>query len=310
MDAVIIEGLTKKYNSFTALDNLNLKIKSNMIVGYLGPNGAGKTTTIKILTNLIRATNGKVYIDNVDVAEDPKQALSNVGVVAETPEFYPYLTPRETLSYLGKVRGMDREYIKKRNKEVMEEVKLMEWMDQRIGKFSRGMKQRLAIAQAFLHEPQILIFDEPASGLDPRGLIEVREIIKRQKKENRTIFMSSHLLHEVQEVCDKLALLNFGKLIAYDDVDNLSKLTIIKKIEVKTHSALTPDQITRIKNLTNVENVQRRDANTFVIEFEGDDAVKADLLNDMQELGLKVVSFKSEGTDLENIYMSMIKESR
>lgn len=310
MDAVIIEGLTKKYNSFTALDNLNLKIKSNMIVGYLGPNGAGKTTTIKILTNLIRATNGKVYIDNVDVAEDPKQALSNVGVVAETPEFYPYLTPRETLSYLGKVRGMDREYIKKRNKEVMEEVKLMEWMDQRIGKFSRGMKQRLAIAQAFLHEPQILIFDEPASGLDPRGLIEVREIIKRQKKENRTIFMSSHLLHEVQEVCDKLALLNFGKLIAYDDVGNLSKLTIIKKIEVKTHSALTPDQITRIKNLTNVENVQRRDANTFVIEFEGDDAVKADLLNDMQELGLKVVSFKSEGTDLENIYMSMIKESR
>jgi ABC-2 type transport system ATP-binding protein len=310
MDAVIIEGLTKKYNSFTALNNLNLKIKSNMIVGYLGPNGAGKTTTIKILTNLIRATNGKVYIDNVDVAEDPKQALSNVGVVAETPEFYPYLTPRETLSYLGKVRGMDREYIKKRNKEVMEEVKLTEWMDQRIGKFSRGMKQRLAIAQAFLHEPQILIFDEPASGLDPRGLIEVREIIKRQKKENRTIFMSSHLLHEVQEVCDKLALLNFGKLIAYDDVDNLSKLTIIKKIEVKTHSALTPDQITRIKNVTNVENVQRRDANTFVIEFEGDDAVKADLLNDMQELGLKVVSFKSEGTDLENIYMSMIKESR
>ncbi len=310
MDAIIIEGLTKKYNSFTALDNLSLKIQSNTVVGYLGPNGAGKTTTIKILTNLIKATEGRVYIDNIDVAEDPKRALSNIGVIAETPEFYPYLTPRETLSYLGKIRGMDREYIKIRNKEILEEVNLTEWMDQRIGKFSRGMKQRLAVAQAFLHEPQILILDEPASGLDPRGLIEVREIIKRQKKENKTILMSSHLLYEVQEVCDKLALLNFGKLIAYDDVDNLSKLTIINKMEVKTHNALTPNQIMKIKKLKNVKNVQQRDANTFVFEFEGDEVIKADLLNDLQKLDLKIVSFKSEGTDLEKIYMSMIKESK
>ena len=310
MDAVIIEGLTKKYNSFTALDNLSLKIRSNTVVGYLGPNGAGKTTTIKILTNLIKATEGRVYIDNIDVAEDPKRALSNIGVIAETPEFYPYLTPRETLSYLGKIRGMDKEYIKIRNKEILEEVNLTEWMDQRIGKFSRGMKQRLAVAQAFLHEPQILILDEPASGLDPRGLIEVREIIKRQKKENKTILMSSHLLYEVQEVCDKLALLNFGKLIAYDDVDNLSKLTIINKMEVKTHNALTPNQIMKIKKLKNVKNVQQRDANTFVFEFEGDEVIKADLLNDLQKLDLKIVSFKSEGTDLEKIYMSMIKESK
>jgi energy-coupling factor transporter ATP-binding protein EcfA2 len=143
----------------------------------------------------------------VDVTKDPKAALAGVGAVVETPEFYPYLTPKETLAYLGELRGMSKEDIDRRSKEVLETVKMTEWADKRIGKFSKGMKQRIAIAQAILHEPPVIILDEPTSGLDPRGMVEVREILMELKKADYTVFMSSHLLNEVQEVCTDVALI-------------------------------------------------------------------------------------------------------
>jgi ABC-2 type transport system ATP-binding protein len=196
-EAIITENLTKNFGNFTAVNELNLRIEHGVCVGFLGPNGAGKTTTIKILTSMLRATKGNAYIEGVDVATDPKGALSRVGSVVETPEFYPYLTPVETLTYLGKIRGVDSRTLPGRIEQVIEEVRLQNWKDKRIGKFSKGMKQRLAIAQSLLHEPPILILDEPTSGLDPRGMVEVREIIKLLKGAGRTIFMSSHLLFEV-----------------------------------------------------------------------------------------------------------------
>jgi len=197
-----LQQLTKTFGPIRAVDNLSLKVPAGVTVGFLGPNGAGKTTTIKILTNLISATSGKAFIEGIDVISKPKEAMKNVGAVVETPEFYPYLTPDETLSYLGRIRGMSAAEIKKRSGEVLDQVKLSEWRTTRVGKFSKGMKQRLAIAQALLHEPEVLILDEPTSGLDPRGMVEVREIIRSLKRQQYTIFMSSHLLGEVQEVCD------------------------------------------------------------------------------------------------------------
>jgi ABC-2 type transport system ATP-binding protein len=176
------------------VDDLTMSVPEGVTVGFLGPNGAGKTTTIKILTHLISATGGKAYLHGVDVVRHPKQALGHVGAVVETPEFYPYLTPTETLAYLGRIRGMHSNEIKKRTDELLHMVKLDEWRSTRIGKFSKGMKQRLAIAQAILHEPDILILDEPTSGLDPRGMVEVRELIRTLKRQHYTIFISSHLL--------------------------------------------------------------------------------------------------------------------
>ncbi len=175
VEPISIQNLTKEFNGFRAVDNLTLTVKKGSFVGFLGPNGAGKTTTIKILTNLLGTTSGSAFLNGVDVTKDPKDALASVGAVVETPEFYPYLTPRETLAYLGELRGMRKEEIKTRTDEVLKTVKMEDWADKRIGKFSKGMKQRIAIGQAILHKPELIILDEPTSGLDPRGMIEVHE---------------------------------------------------------------------------------------------------------------------------------------
>ncbi len=164
VEPIVIQKLTKDFNGFKAVDNLDLVVKKSTFMGFLGPNGAGKTTTIKILTDLLSATSGSAELNGFDVTKEPKTALAQIGAVVETPEFYPYLTPNETLAYLGELRGMSKEDIQRRSKEVLETVKMTEWADKRIGKFSKGMKQRVAIAQAILHEPCIIILDEPTSG--------------------------------------------------------------------------------------------------------------------------------------------------
>ena len=309
-EAIITENLTKSFGNFTAVNELNLRIEHGVCVGFLGPNGAGKTTTKKILTSMLRATKGNAYIEGVDVKTDPKGALSRVGSVVETPEFYPYLTPVETLTYLGKIRGIESNRLQERIEHVIGDVRLQDWKDKRIGKFSKGMKQRLAIAQALLHEPPILILDEPTSGLYPRGMVEVREIIKLLKGEGRTIFMSSHLLFEVQEVCDKIAMINKGRLLTYDAIDNLAMLADVVKIEVQILSPITPEQVKSIQEISMVKNMVVYNPSLFVVELEGREPEKADLLSNLQDIeGIKMTSFRTVGTALENLYMSMISDS-
>jgi ABC-2 type transport system ATP-binding protein len=309
-EAIITENLTKNFGNFTAVNELNLRIEHGVCVGFLGPNGAGKTTTIKILTSMLRATKGNAYIEGVDVETDPKGALSRVGSVVETPEFYPYLTPVETLTYLGKIRGVASQSLPERIKQVIEEVRLQDWKDKRIGKFSKGMKQRLAIAQSLLHEPPILILDEPTSGLDPRGMVEVREIIKLLKGAGRTIFMSSHLLFEVQEVCDKVAMINRGQLLKYDKIENLAMMADVVKIEVQILSPITPEQVKSIQEINMVKNMIVYNPNLFVVELEGKEPEKANLLSNLQRIdGIMVTSYRTVGTALENLYMSMISDS-
>ncbi len=219
-EPIVIENLSKYYNRFLALDNLSLRVMANENVGLLGPNGAGKSTTLKILCGLLRPSSGRAYIDAIDVVEKPEQALSRIGAIVETPEFYSFLTPEETLSYLGRIRGMRGDDLRSRIKEVISLVGLEEWAAVKIEKFSRGMKQRLGLAQALLHDPPILILDEPALGLDPRGVVEFREIIEGVGKE-KTVFFASHQLIEVAQICNKVALIDGGRLLAYDDIAQL-----------------------------------------------------------------------------------------
>ena len=221
-ESIVIEGLSKYYDSFLALDNLSLKVKKNEDIALLGPNGAGKTTTLKLLCGLLHPSSGTAYINGVNVMEERERAISKVGAMLETPEFYPFLTPNETLSYLGRLRGMSGQELKSRIDEVIKLVRLEGWAKVRIGKFSRGMKQRLALAQALLHDPPILILDEPALGLDPRGMMEVRAILKKAKKE-KTILLASHLITEVVQVCDKVALIDHGHLLVYDSIPRLKR---------------------------------------------------------------------------------------
>jgi len=221
-EAIVIEDLTKYYGGFLALDNFSLKIEENEDVALLGPNGAGKTTAIKILCGLLRPSSGTAYIEGINVVEERELALSKVGAIVETPEFYPYLTAEENLGYLGGLRGMRGRGLKSRINEVIKLIRLEGWAKVKIEKFSRGMKQRLAVAQALLHDPPILILDEPALGLDPRGMMEVRKIFKEARKE-KTVFYASHLLTEVAQVCAKVAIIDHGRLRVYDSVARLRR---------------------------------------------------------------------------------------
>ena len=214
--------MSKYYNKFLALDNLSLEIGENENVGLLGPNGAGKSTTLKILCGLLRPSSGVAHIDGINVLEKPEQALSRIGAVVETPEFYPFFTPEETLSYLGRLRGMRGDRLRRRIEEVTDLVGLKDWATVKVEKFSRGMKQRLAVAQALLHDPPILILDEPALGLDPRGVVEFREIIEEVGKE-KTVFFASHQLVEVAQICKTVAIIDHGRLLAYDDITELER---------------------------------------------------------------------------------------
>ncbi len=309
-EPIVIEGLTKSFDGFIAVDNLSLRVEKNTFLGFLGPNGAGKTTTIKMLTNLIRATSGKAYLNGVDIIADPKAALSDVGAVVETPEFYPYLTPVETFEYLGRIRGMGMDDIKRRTEEVLEIVKMDVERDKKIGEFSKGMKQRIAIGQAIFHEPSIIIFDEPTSGLDPRGRVEVRELLHELKRQNYTMFMSSHLLNDVQDICDNIAMMNNGRLINRMSVEELGTIQNVTRMLVRVLDPVSSETIGDIRSYEGVEMVDALAEKRFAIDFKGDDVKRHGLLEHIESLGLRVVVFKDSGNAVETYYLSQIKESR
>jgi ABC-2 type transport system ATP-binding protein len=222
-NAISIKGLTKTFGDITAVDNLTLDIPKGSAFAFLGPNGAGKSTTLKILTSLIKPTSGEAHFFNIDAFEEPHEALLQIGAVVESAEFYPSLTPSETLDYFGRLRGMNSDKISRNSNKFLKLVGLDNWSDKKIGTFSRGMKQRLAIAQALLHEPPILLLDEPTFGLDPRGMVEIRNVFKDLTKEGKTIFFSSHLIGEIEEICDTLAIIDKGQVLFSDTMKNLMK---------------------------------------------------------------------------------------
>ncbi|MGI5964263.1 MAG: ABC transporter ATP-binding protein [Candidatus Methanomethylophilaceae archaeon] len=305
-----IINLTKRYGSFVAVDNLNLKIKQNSFTGFLGPNGAGKSTTLKILTNLSRATSGEVYLNGTNVAENPKKALSGVGTVVETPEFYDYLTPDEIFRYIGEVLGMKSESIKTQTSEILEKVKMTEWADKKIGTFSKGMRQRISLGLSLLDDPSVIILDEPTSGLDPRGTAEMREILKnlRSGSDGLTILMSSHMLYEVSDLCDRVAMINHGKLLLHDDLDAVLSESGIRKIAVKTCRDIDT-ALSRIRGAENVIKAEIRDTEIHV-ELEGDRETQCAFMKALADMDIGVYSISQDVNTLEQKYLEMIKESR
>ena len=181
MPSIEAINLTKQYGAFKAVSDLNLKIEGAKCVGFLGPNGAGKTTTLKMFTDLIRPSSGHALINGINVHTSKKAALASVASLIETPEIYPSLTPREALTMIAELRGVPPAETKKRIEEAVLEVHMDEWIDKRVGRFSKGMKQRICIASTLLSDPRILLLDEPTTGLDPRGMSEVRDIVKSLK---------------------------------------------------------------------------------------------------------------------------------
>ncbi len=306
-------GLTKRYGTFTALDNLNLNIEGSKCVGFLGPNGAGKTTTLKLFTDLIRATSGEALINGVNVHTQKKKALESVGTLIETPEIYPSLTPREALAMVAEIRGVPPAERGKRIDEVTSEVRMGAWLDGRVGKFSKGMKQRINIAAALLSDPRIFLLDEPTMGLDPRGMSEVRDIVKSLKGKQRLIFMSSHLLGEVTDVCDEVAMIDHGKLLVYDTLPNVTSMFSGGEgvVEVGLLQPLEAGVNDRIASgVPGVTSVERVDDRKMRIRFKGGPPAQERILSYIVGIKLGVVSYKPASSALEDVYLNLIKESK
>lgn len=219
------ENLSKKYGKHLAVDNMNIEVYEGETIGLVGPNGAGKTTTIKMIAKLLRPTEGRILIRNYqgkmqDLQHNSKNLIKR-GFLIDVPFFYADMTAYQHLEYFASSQHYPEEKIDERIDELLDLFKLSDWKHEKVKSFSKGMRQKLGIIQSILVDPQIIILDEPQSGLDPKARIEIRQIIKTLRNEGKTIFVASHMLHEISEVCDRIALLNHGQIIAFDTIDNL-----------------------------------------------------------------------------------------
>jgi ABC-2 type transport system ATP-binding protein len=219
-----LNNLTKVYRGFRAVDNLNLEIKKGVVFGFLGPNGAGKTTTIKMMAGVLKPTEGQVLIDGIDISHDPSEAKRRIGFVPDQPFVYEKLTGREFLQFVAGLYGLNHSQSLNGNiTRLLELFELSHWSDELIESFSHGMKQRLIMCSALLHEPKVIVVDEPMVGLDPKAARLVKDIFRNQAQKDRTIFMATHSLEVAQEVCQEIAIIQAGKIIATGTAEDLKR---------------------------------------------------------------------------------------
>jgi ABC-2 type transport system ATP-binding protein len=302
-------GVTKRFGSFTAVSQLDLAIEGTKCVGFLGPNGAGKTTTLKLLTDMIFPTAGECFINGISVQKDRKRALTDAGVLIESPEIYPSLTPNEALEMVADLRGVPVRDRRERIRTVLAEVKMSDWADQKVGRFSKGMKQRINIASALVHDPQVVILDEPSTGLDPRGMAEVRNIVRDLKKSDRLIFMSSHILSEVTEICDEVALIDHGKLLFYDTLENVTSRFSNGQgsVDVAFARPVPAEAVSgQIGKLPGVTGITPLSTDRLRILFQGGRPTQEKLLEGLVGLHLGVISLTESESALEEVYLSKI----
>jgi ABC-2 type transport system ATP-binding protein len=228
---ISIEGVTKLYGSLPAISNLDLQVARGEFFGYLGPNGSGKTTTIKSIIGLVRPTKGRILVDGIDVAEDPIAVRSIIGFVPDTPFIYGKLTARDFLRFVGGLYRMEKEDMESRIEWLAVTFQMADWIDRRTEEYSHGMKQKVVMAAALLHRPKLLIVDEPMVGLDPQSARLVKDMLVLIREHGATVFMSSHDLSVVQELCQRVAILSKGSIVAEGALEDL-----LKKAEMEGES--------------------------------------------------------------------------
>ena len=216
-----VQHLTKRYGPFTAVDDVSFKVEKGEILGFLGPNGAGKTTTMRVLTGYMPATDGKALVAGYDVFDQPIEAKRRTGYLPETPPLYPDMTVRDYLTFVARIKGVPRQERKARVETVMERTRVADMAKRHCGKLSKGYKQRVGLAQAMIHKPDVLILDEPTAGLDPKQIIETRQLIKELAGDH-TIILSTHILPEVSQTCQRVVIINKGRVVAVDTPENLT----------------------------------------------------------------------------------------
>ncbi len=311
---ITVEHLTKCYGDFMAVDDLSFEIEEGHVYGFLGPNGAGKSTTMNIITGCLSATEGHIRIDQYDIFEEPGKAKGLIGYLPEQPPLYLGESPEEYLHFVGEAKGLRGDVLKRQIEEVMDQVGIQEVRHRRISNLSKGYKQRVGIAQALLGNPKVIILDEPTVGLDPLQIIEIRDLIKKLG-ETHTVIFSSHILSEVQTICDEILIINKGKLVAFDTPGNLEKQLVAPNAIALTAEAL-PDEAAHIlagvEHITEVTFQEPEEGRTVIkVQTDWDDiyAVSRSLFLAFARAEKPLLEMSLKKASLEAIFLELTEDT-
>jgi ABC-2 type transport system ATP-binding protein len=297
--------LTKRYDGIVAVDGLDLEIRSGEIFGLLGPNGSGKTTTILMILGLTEPTEGQVRVLGFDPLTQPLQVKSRVGYLPDSVGFYDELSARENLSYIAKLNGLPRTEAHRRIAELLERMGLVEVADRRVATLSRGMRQRLGLAEVLLKRPQVIILDEPTVGLDPEAARQFLETIRGLKEEGITIMLASHLLHQVQAVCDRVGLFHEGKMVLCGTVKELAEQVLGGAYRIRLR-AEGEDLSEELSGLAEVVAVKQESPGEYLIEARSD--LRSQLAQKVLAAGGRLLSLSLEEPSLDEVYAHYFEE--
>ena len=298
-------GLTKYYGQNCAVKNLTFNAKKGEILGFLGPNGAGKTTTMRILTGFMPPSSGTVTIGGFDVIDQSLEVRRMVGYLPESVPLYQDMRVYDYLKFMGQLRKLDD--LDAHVEKVLEEVDMLERADSYISKLSKGMRQRVGLAQALIHEPEVLILDEPTIGLDPAQIIEVRKLIKQIGKE-KTIMLSTHILSEAQQICDRVLIINRGELVAEDSPENLQQ-KILGKRKVTVQLAGDPQKaLPYLQKIEEISSATINEKGMLVLESSGEVDIRPRVIATLTNAQQDILEIYSESLNLEDIFLELTKE--
>ena len=302
-----VEHLTKSYGNSTAVSDISFTINKGEIVGFLGPNGAGKTTTMRIITGYLPATSGAVRVAGFDVAEQSLEVRKRIGYLPETPPLYPEMTIRSYLHFIAQIKGVASGDIKKRTEYAMEATALSDRSEDLIKRLSRGYKQRVGIAQAIVHDPDVVILDEPTNGLDPNQIIEVRNLINSLAGEH-TIILSTHILPEVEETCQRVVIINKGVIVAEDTPQNLSKQRTGSErthLLVKGDTEAVHTSLASIEGVTSVEANPKNGLLAITVENKTGVDLRSQIAAKVVTGGFELYELNSESLSLEDVFRQL-----
>ena len=309
---VVVDRLTKKYGEFTAVDDVSLTVERGQILGFIGPNGAGKTTTIKILVGLAKPTEGKASIAGADCVRDAHRIKRLVGYMPDTFGSYENMRVREYLDFFGAAFGIARVERARRIAEVMETTNSAYMQDRYVEALSHGMKQRVGIARTLLHDPEVLVFDEPANGLDPEARIEMRELLLKLAEMGKTLIVTSHILPELSRICDQVAIIHNGKLMASGALDQiLRELDQNRMIEIQVPSSEAVNQAVAVLRESLDQGVEvNASLAEMTIRFRTalDDQELSQLLAKLVQASVPITQFRELQTDLEDAFMTVTRQ--
>jgi ABC-2 type transport system ATP-binding protein len=307
-----VEGLSKNYARTVAVNNISFSVDKGDVVGFLGPNGAGKTTTMRILTCFMPPTAGKATVAGFDVFDQPFEVKKRIGYLPETPPLYPEMTVADYLAFVARLKNVPAAEVNRRADEVMQRCAVADVRSKLISKLSRGYRQRVGLAQAIIHNPDVLILDEPTSGLDPKQINETRELIKSLSGEH-TIILSTHILPEVEAVCQKVIIINKGRLVATDSVENLKHragLTHAIQVQVEAggdgHAAVVHQALEQVPGVSRVlDKAVSSDRLIFEVEGVADRNPRADIARTIVNSGWNLLELKSLTFSLEEVFLEL-----